>query len=353
MYTSSSKSGSNHNLESINSVEYLRGIAALSVAWLHLTNTFASSWVRQSGAWAGLGVECFFVISGFIIPYSLSRSGYKLRDFPNFMLRRIVRLEPPYVMSILLVLLLWELSARIPGHMAQPSYELPQLAAHLFYLIPLTGYDWLNIVYWSLAYEFVFYLAAGLSWPFLARRSIWLTVAIYLAAFFLVKLPLIFLFLIGTAGVRYFLKADGLASSLGAVLVATAMLYYYLGLAVAVVGILSISILVFSSMPQLYILGCLGELSYSLYLIHVPAGGRVITLGKQFAGTPFSDFLLSIIALAICIGFSFLYMKFIEAPAKRAAKHIKLSKRNCAALPAAYARPVSAFLPSQPSRTGA
>ena len=76
------------------SVEYLRGLAALSVTWFHLTNTYSLNWVRESGSLGWLGVEAFFVISGFIIPYSLHRSGYTLRDFPNFMLRRIVRLEP-------------------------------------------------------------------------------------------------------------------------------------------------------------------------------------------------------------------------------------------------------------------
>jgi peptidoglycan/LPS O-acetylase OafA/YrhL len=303
--------------EQIASVEYLRGIAALCVTWLHLTNAAASSWVRQSGAWGGFGVEAFFVISGFIIPYSLSRSAYSIQNFPNFMLRRIVRLEPPYIPSIFLVLALWELSARIPGlHALPPSYEWPQLAAHLFYLIPLTGYDWLNVVYWSLAYEFVFYLVTGLFWPILAQRSIWYTVAVFFLVFFLAHLPLIFLFLIGIAGVRYFLRLDELFPAVIVVLLATAMLYYFLGPWVAVVGVLSVVIIVFSSMPQLYFLGFLGELSYSLYLIHVPVGGRVVNLGKRFAGAPSLEFLLSIIALVICVAFSFFYMKLIEAPRK-------------------------------------
>jgi peptidoglycan/LPS O-acetylase OafA/YrhL len=41
-----------------------------------------------------------FVIFGFIIPYSLHRSQYKLLYFPRFLLRRLVRLEPPYLLHV-------------------------------------------------------------------------------------------------------------------------------------------------------------------------------------------------------------------------------------------------------------
>jgi hypothetical protein len=53
------------------SVEGLRGIASLSVAWFHLTNTYQWGIVRASGSWCWLGVEAFFVIFGFVIPYAL------------------------------------------------------------------------------------------------------------------------------------------------------------------------------------------------------------------------------------------------------------------------------------------
>ena len=89
-------------------VEYLRGLAALGVTWFHLTNTYDLNWVRQSGSLGWLGVEVFFVISGFIVPYSIALAypAYSLRDYPNFCARRILRLEPPFVASIILVILL-------------------------------------------------------------------------------------------------------------------------------------------------------------------------------------------------------------------------------------------------------
>ena len=309
------------------SVEYLRGLAALFVTWFHLTNTYSPNWVQQSGAFGWLGVEAFFVISGFIIPYALHRSAYTLKDFPSFILRRVVRLEPPYIISIFLVLLLWELSARAPGFAgASPSYELPQIAAHLFYIIPFTSYSWINVVYWTLAYEFGFYISAGLLWPILSKQKIWLTLAVFLIIFAIFRLPLIFLFLIGISGVRYFLKIDSFINFLLVTLVSVLMLYCYNGLAVVIVGLLSITIIVFSSFPRLWILGILGEISYSLYLIHVPVGGRVVNLGRRFVDSAPLEFVLSITALAICIASSLLYWRFIEAPAKRLAKRIRIGK---------------------------
>jgi peptidoglycan/LPS O-acetylase OafA/YrhL len=44
------------------------------------------------GEW--LGVDVFFVISGFVAPYSIASgfSGYTLREFPRFIARRPISL---------------------------------------------------------------------------------------------------------------------------------------------------------------------------------------------------------------------------------------------------------------------
>ncbi len=62
---------SNHPAEKIHVVEYLRGVAALGVAWFHMTNTYGPGFVASFGSLGWLGVDVFFVISGFVIPYSL------------------------------------------------------------------------------------------------------------------------------------------------------------------------------------------------------------------------------------------------------------------------------------------
>src|SRR5207244_1915888 len=71
----------------IEAIQGLRGLAAFSVCWFHFTNgnpTFLSPGIlKSSGTLGGLGVEIFFVISGFIVPYSLYTSGY-MTDLQNY-----------------------------------------------------------------------------------------------------------------------------------------------------------------------------------------------------------------------------------------------------------------------------
>src|SRR6185369_10561381 len=142
----------------ISVVEAMRGIAAISVALFHFSVQLEGP-ARDIFDYGWIGVDVFFVISGFVIPLSLSGRGYSVRRFPQFLLRRMVRLEPPYLASIVLVLAVWSLAAVALGLGAdRPDYSWAQLASHLFYAVPLTHYTWISEAYWSLAYEFVFYI---------------------------------------------------------------------------------------------------------------------------------------------------------------------------------------------------
>ena len=164
-------------------VEYLRGLAALGVTWFHLTNSYGNGWVRASGAYGWLGVEVFFVISGFIIPYFITRAytNYSLAQFPQFVLRRLLRLEPPYLISVVLALALWHLSSMMPGFAGTPPpHSWWQAMAHIAYLIPFTEYQWYNPVYWTLAYEFAFYFAIGIAYPWVCvtgKPLLWILLA--------------------------------------------------------------------------------------------------------------------------------------------------------------------------------
>src|SRR6266480_694785 len=105
--------------ERIETVDGLRGIAAIAVAWFHITN--GAKWfldggvLEYSGRYGWLGVQVFFVISGFIIPYSLHRSHYSMSQFGRFMLRRVVRLDPPYLVTVVLIIALDYGSSLVPG----------------------------------------------------------------------------------------------------------------------------------------------------------------------------------------------------------------------------------------------
>src|SRR6476659_1629485 len=91
----------------VGTIDVLRGVAAVAVAWFHFTNGnqqfMSAGLIKSSGHYGWLGVEVFFVVSGFIIPYSLYRGGYRVRlHWRRFVAKRILRLDPPYIAAIVL-----------------------------------------------------------------------------------------------------------------------------------------------------------------------------------------------------------------------------------------------------------
>lgn len=115
--------------------------------WQHLFITLT---------WCGrLGVNLFFVLSGFLITGLLIGSREKPNYYKRFYIRRALRIFPIYF-ALLLVLVL-------------ARYPLPFILLSLGYLSNLTPLFGVGIAYpvlWSLAVEEHFYLL----WPFLVRR---------------------------------------------------------------------------------------------------------------------------------------------------------------------------------------
>lgn len=124
--------------------------------------------VRYAGSFGWLGVQVFFVISGFVIPYSLHLRHYSLMDLGEFFLRRLKRIEPPYFASILLVMIINFCATQVPGFRGAPFQpSATQLMAHVAYLNAMLDCGWLNPVYWTLAIEFQYYLFVAVVFPLL------------------------------------------------------------------------------------------------------------------------------------------------------------------------------------------
>jgi len=156
----------------IHSVDLLRGVASLAVCYLHLTFSLPNRILKSSGTYGYLGVQVFFVISGFIIPYALARANYRLRDYCTFVFKRMLRLDPPYLVVIALIIPLGYLSAMTPGFNGPPYHvSLSQVMLHFAYLNAFFKGNWLNPVFWTLAIEFQYYLMVGLLFPLISSRK--------------------------------------------------------------------------------------------------------------------------------------------------------------------------------------
>jgi len=133
----------------------------------------APDWLCRNALVGFHGVELFFVISGFILALPFAAhylSGAPPVSLRKYYLRRLTRLEPPYFVTIFLLLVL---GAWI--HPGSLSGILPHLAASLGYLHnAIFGTHSLAIgVAWSLEIEVQFYLLVPLLTLVFAIRGTW------------------------------------------------------------------------------------------------------------------------------------------------------------------------------------
>ena len=313
-------------------IELLRGVGALMVAISHIKtqNTYAIwQFITNRGF---LGLDVFYVISGFVVPFSLVGIGYSLRRFPRFMARRMVRLEPAYLLSVAAAIFLWELASLTPWYRGvPPNWTWLQLAAHLFYLIPLTSYQWLQPVYGSLAYEFVFYIVVGLTFAFLIGRHIAFTFALGVGAviiMFGIRGSLdewVPEFLVGALLMRFCI--DRKKSILFWLALALAISFASGGLARGAVTLLTVCAVYFFrtvefGRPALFF----GAISYSLYLLHDIVGTRVTNLGLRFGSGPAYETALVIFSILVSVAAATAFWWAVDRVCVAASRKIALTE---------------------------
>jgi len=111
------------------------------------------------------GVELFFIVSGFILALPFAShllQGARAVRLPQYFLRRLTRLEPPYVLSLLLFF-----GVAVISKGREASALLPHLLASIVYLhnMMFGTESTVSIVAWSLEIEVQFYVLV----PLLAR----------------------------------------------------------------------------------------------------------------------------------------------------------------------------------------
>ena len=111
------------------------------------------------------GVALFFLISGFVIPFSLEKMGRG-----RFLLARVLRIYPTYWIASAILLGGLYLSSRYWG--LPFEVDLKQLWANLFLVNAELGLPSIDTVNWTLSVEVKFYLAAVLLWPLIRRAFV-------------------------------------------------------------------------------------------------------------------------------------------------------------------------------------
>jgi peptidoglycan/LPS O-acetylase OafA/YrhL len=301
-------------------------VAALAVAWYHFAARDPVSVISLSGAYGFLGVEVFFVISGFVIPYALSRWGYTPRHYGRFLLKRVLRLDPPYLASILLMVLFYFLSFALHGFRGTQMQRLSatQLLLHLGYANVFFGYEWVLPVYWTLAIEFQFYLSIGLLYPLISSSSgrVRHATLICLGLTFLLSRSeafvchYVFLFLLGIVTYQYRERLLRLRPYLFAVVLLSACLFLGLGFAEAAAGAataLAIAFLNTTGGPLKFF----GQISYSVYLMHASVGSTIIDFSSRRVSSLAGRLAVYLIAWGATILSAYLLYRLVERPSQR------------------------------------
>jgi peptidoglycan/LPS O-acetylase OafA/YrhL len=330
----------------LQSIELLRGIASIMVCFFHLSggnNRYlpVDSFTTRIGSWGWSGVEIFFVISGFIIPYSMFQKQYVLDDFGVFLKKRIIRIEPPYIVSILLVIALNYVSTLSPYYRGAPFHvDWLNTLGHLAYVNRFTGATWMNPVYWSLAIEFQYYLLIAVSFPLIISQDSWKRMAFFVVFALLSFVPAfydIWVFRYAPyflAGISLFQLMCGRidAREFGIFMVADALLlYHHDGIVLGLITFAALLIIANVNKVPLFFRK-LGLISYSLYLIHVPLGGRIINLAETKVHSQLAKELIVYATCIFCIGFAYLFYIAIERVCKRYAAGIKYKHRSAEAI---------------------
>jgi peptidoglycan/LPS O-acetylase OafA/YrhL len=155
----------------------LRAVAALSVCLYHFTNGGLPKVIvpitQRLFSRGALGVDVFFVISGFIIPYSLLGKNYQVANILIYLKKRIFRINPPAYAAMLLVILQWVIIDKFIQHSDTytQGLSLKQLVSNVLFIVPFTSYQWIVGIFWTLAIEFQFYLFIGLLFNMLFERQ--------------------------------------------------------------------------------------------------------------------------------------------------------------------------------------
>jgi peptidoglycan/LPS O-acetylase OafA/YrhL len=312
----------------------LRGFAALAVCWYHFIYG-QDTWLRWSGKYGWLGVQIFFVVSGFIIPYSLYQYRYSIRDYFRFLGKRIARLHPPYLASIFVVVVLGWLMMLIPAWKAHPpDTSWQQLVSHFFYLNDLLGRPWLNVVYWTLGIELQWYLLLGLIFPLVASSTWrWQIAGTLLALLGHRLIPsehIIFhivpVFLIGIFVFQYRMGLSSLWRMLLSIAAMFAIMKAPIGMPVAVVSVVTGLLIAFVTLEN-RLFNRLGEVSYSLYLLHIPIGLRVIDFTSRLPYSGKYLLLLDFLAIAASLWASALFFRWVEEPSQKWSSAIKIKPK--------------------------
>lgn len=369
----------------IGSLDGLRGIAVLMILIGHCFCPDPVSWISrilyESMRWLWLGVDLFFVLSGYLITDILIRSRSSATYFKTFYMRRALRILPAYYFVLACIFLGAPL---VSGMAADERFQSswPWFAVYLQnWRIGLGPNIWWDGAHhlWSLAIEEQFYLL----WPLVVWAAPLRNLPRICALIFsLILISKLSLWLLGLEWWQTFgltnVRADGLVAGAwiaairalpnagdwlrpvrylawAASLTFAALWFYFMGVLVSgtiVAWVTPVAALVFGAWLFLHlheapdslssrllscpVLSWFGRYSYGLYLIHWPVLRLIRDAGMgQSWFSPWIPvnsnkevMLLGLIAAVLSTGLAVTMFHFLEQPLLKLKRHFPYTKHS-------------------------
>lgn len=328
----------------IDSLQVFRGLAALAVV-AHHAAVSTDAFVQHIPAafmaafdLGALGVDFFFVLSGFIIMHAHRQEAGRTDRVLPYVRKRLLRIFPAYWPVGLALLGLY---AVMPGLSASGGREFSYLSSVL--LVPADLPPALSVA-WTLVHELMFY-AVFMLW-FVSKRAFWLGLGVWLVSvvgvqslggvagwlrypFSLLNVEFMLGVLMAVAYGRDRLRLPpGMLIAGGGLLACVTLLLMYagvappssrlalaLGLAVMMLGLARYEQR--CTIPWPATLLAVGNASYSIYLVHNP----LLSLTQRLAGRLAMGWPAGLLAgVVVAVGCGYLYYLVVERRVLRAAR---------------------------------
>lgn len=318
------------------SVQYLRGIAALLVLLAHISYKDMQYSLGSFHFDIGIfGVDIFFVISGFVMYYISQNIENSFRGIICFFKQRVIRIIPLYWLVSCLALMIYIIA---PERVNSSTGSTDILNS--FTLFP-SETKYLVAVGWTLSYEFYFYFLFSISLFFKYYKALIISVILLSLVFvgemlfsktflqnFLTN-SLLLEFFYGILIAKYYLNhfTHRAKFLLGFIIVGLFILYinffsdistirgFYFGFPAMVIVLVLVSCEKYFKKHKSILLTELGNMSYSLYLVHLFVLAFVAIIYKLVKINTFVAeiiYLIAMFSLSILIGY--VVYKFIESP---------------------------------------
>ena len=339
----------------LDGLQVARALAALTVAYFHSYMIF-NSWPQATlfpipGAkeHGYLGVNFFFVISGYVISAVCDKPNFSVRAF---VIKRIFRLYPVYWAVVLAMILL-----KLCGVFIPTSFKFLNILYSMTLLPHAETAQPFLAVTWSLEFEIVFYLLAALITPIF---GLWGLAAVLFGLVYWTFHnwePAFSFHLLRTlnadflAGVLAYLLRKPLSAVPAWLLIPCGLFGYYnvvsgwlIPFSGTLGGFLLVSALAHAKWrwrsPPLRWLVTVGDASYSLYLIHFVVIWIFVKLAERLGAPPaWTAEPMRFIYLGICVWLSIQAYRFIERPMMEVGNRLASRKHSAYADGAAATQP--------------